>query len=138
MVADGPPFRLLPRLDDANRFFWTSGGDGKLRFLCCATCRHLIHPPAPRCPLCLGDQIAPTAVSGRATVVTYTVNHQQWLPGAEPYIIGLVALVEQDDIRLTTNLVGVDPADIRSGMGVEVVFEAVEDVYLPLFRPAPA
>jgi uncharacterized protein len=135
VVADGPPFRLLPRLDAGNRFFWTSGADGRLRFLCCGTCRHLVHPPVPRCPLCLGDALAPTAVSGRATVVTYTVNHQQWVPGAEPYIIALVAMVEQDDIRLTTNLVGADPAEVRSGMPVEVVFEAVEDVFLPLFRP---
>src|SRR5262249_8801067 len=130
------PFRLLPRLDAGNEFFWTGGADGRLRFLCCATCRRLVHPPVPRCPICLSDGLAPTTVSGRGSVLTYTVNYQQWLPGTEPYIIALVAIDEQDDIRLTTNLVGVEPDEVRSGMPVEVTFEQVEDVYLPLFRPA--
>ena len=26
------PFRVQPALDDENRFFWTSGADGVLRF----------------------------------------------------------------------------------------------------------
>ncbi len=50
-VARGPSVRVLPRLDDANRFFWTSGEDGHLRFLRCAACRHYVHPPSPRLPL---------------------------------------------------------------------------------------
>jgi hypothetical protein len=39
-------------------------------------------------------------------------------------------------VRLTTNLVDVEPEDIRDGMPVEVVFEENDDVFLPLFRPA--
>jgi uncharacterized OB-fold protein len=74
-------------------------------------------------------------VSGRATVVAHTVNVHAWIPGSEPYVIGLVAIDEQESVRLTTNLVDVEPEDIRTGMPVEVVFEQHEDVYLPLFRP---
>jgi hypothetical protein len=76
-------------------------------------------------------------VSGRATVVSFTCNVQQWIPGSEPYLIGLVAIDEQESVRLTTNLIDVEPEDIRTGMPVEVVFEQHEDVYLPLFRPVP-
>ena len=47
-----------------------------------------------------------------------------------------MAIDEQDDVRLTTNLVDVEPDDVRIGMPVEVVFEHNDDVYLPLFRPA--
>jgi uncharacterized OB-fold protein len=36
---------------------------------------------------------------------------------------------------LTTNLVGVEPEDVQIGMPVRVVFELVEDVWLPLFTP---
>ena len=39
-------------------------------------------------------------------------------------------------MRLTTNLVDVEPEDVDAGMPVEVVFEQHEDVFLPLFRPA--
>ena len=51
-------------------------------------------------------------------------------------MIGLVAIDEQESVRLTTNLVDVEPEDIRDGMAVEVVFEQHDDVFLPLFRPA--
>ena len=77
-------------------------------------------------------------MSGRAKVVAHTLNVQAWIPGSEPYLIGLVAIAEQESVRLTTNLVDVAPGDVRVGMEVEAVFEHVDDVYLPLFRPVVA
>ena len=47
------PFRILPRVNDENRFFWTSGEDGQLRFLRCDDCGLYVHPPSPICPDCL-------------------------------------------------------------------------------------
>jgi uncharacterized OB-fold protein len=138
MTASGPAFRVLPRLDDTNRFFWTSGRDGVLRFLRCETCRMLVHPPLPRCPYCLETALSPDEVSGRATVTSFTVNHQQWIPGSEHYVIGLVTIAEQDDVRLTTNIVGCEADDVRIGMEVEVGFEEQDDVWLPLFHPTSA
>lgn len=135
MTASGPSLRLLPRLDDDNRFFWTSGADGRLRFLRCRSCGTFIHPPVPRCPACLSDSLAPEAVSGRGTVESFTVNHQQWIPGSEPYIVAWVSIAEQPDIRLTTNLVGLEPTQVEVGMPVDVVFEESDGVYLPLFGP---
>ncbi|MCL4446613.1 MAG: OB-fold domain-containing protein [Actinobacteria bacterium] len=135
MIADGPSIRLLPRLDLDNEFFWTSGADGRLRFLRCRACESLVHPPAPRCPYCLAGYLSPEPVSGRGILESFTVNHQQWIPGSERYIVGLVSMIEQSDVRLTTNIVGADPKDVKIGMEVEVVFEHQDDVYLPLFRP---
>lgn len=133
--ARGPAIRLLPRLDDENRFFWTSGSDGRLRFLRCQQCSTYVHPPAPCCPSCLSADLAVEPVSGRATVVAHTCNVHQWIPGSDPYVIGLVAIDEQESVRLTTNLVDVEPDDVRTGMPVEVVFEQHDDVFLPLFHP---
>jgi len=135
VTAPGPPVRLLPRLDRENEFFWTSGADGQLRLLRCTECRSYVHPPAPCCPECLSLELAPHAVSGRATVVAHTLNVQEWIPGSEPYLIGLVAIEEDESVRLTTNLVDVEPDDVHIGMAVEVAFEQHDDVYLPLFRP---
>jgi uncharacterized OB-fold protein len=67
--------------------------------------------------------------------VAHTLNVHGWIPGSEPYLIGLVAIEEQDSVRLTTNLVDMEPAEVIVGMAVEVVFEHLDDVYLPLFRP---
>jgi uncharacterized OB-fold protein len=133
---EAPPFRLLPRVEDTNEFFWTSGADGRLRFLRCRTCGYYIHPPSPICPIDLSRDLAPEAVSGRGTVLTFTVNHQPWIPGYDPpYVIAIVELEEQEGLRLMTNIVGCGPDDVSIGMAVEVTFEHNNDVWLPLFRP---
>ena len=130
-----PVFRVLPAIDGLSGFFWTSGADGRLRFLRCSACSYLIHPPAPICPQCLGRETAAVAVSGRATVHSFTVNHQPWDGAGDPYVIGLVQIDEQADVRLTTNIVEIDPDAVRIGMPVEVVFEDHDPVFVPLFRP---
>ena len=136
MVANGPLLRLLPKLSDDVAFFWTSGQDGVLRFLHCHACDKFVHPPAPVCRYCLSRDLAPQAVSGRGRLESFTVNHQQWIPGSEPYIVAWVSIDEQPDVRLTTNLVDVAVEDVRIGMPVRVVFEHVDDVWFPLFTSA--
>ncbi len=119
------PFRILPRITDRNRHFWTGGRDGELRFQRCQECGYYIHPPSPICPACHSKDLAFEAVSGRATLWTYTVNYQPWMPGPElPYVVAIVALPEQDGLRLTTNLVDVAPDDVEIGMPLEVVVRA--------------
>ena len=128
--------RPLPLLTDTNRFFWTSGADGMLRFLRCGECGAWAHPPQPVCRGCGGTDLAPEAVSGRATVLGWTLNHQPWHPAfPHPYLIAVVAMAEDEGVRLTTNLVDVAHDDVTVGMEVEVVFEPVDDVWVPLFRP---
>lgn len=136
------PFRILPLVTDANRHFWTGGEHGELRFLRCRACREYVHPPQPLCPRCYSRDLAPEAVSGRATVATFTVNHQAWMPGPElPYVVAIVEIVEQPSVRLTTNVVGCPPDDVRVDMPVRVVFEHHADpdgdVWIPLFEPDP-
>jgi uncharacterized protein len=132
-----PDFRILPRLRDDNEFFWTSGEDGRLRFTRCQSCGYWLHPSGPICAVCHSKELAPEAVSGDATLHTYTVNHQAWIPGFDPpYLVAIVELPEQEGLRLTTNLVNVEVDDVRIGMPVRVTFEHWEDVWLPLFEPA--
>jgi hypothetical protein len=135
-VAPASAGRPLPLLTPETEFFWTAGASGTLRFLRCVACGYFVHPPGPRCPKCLTRSLQPTAVSGRGTVLTFTVNYQPWYPGlATPYLVAVVGLVEQDDLRLLTNLVGCEPGDVAIGIPVEVTFAAVDDVHLPFFRP---
>jgi uncharacterized OB-fold protein len=87
--------------------------------------------------------VGPEAVSGRATVAAFTVNHHPWIEGfPPPYVVGIVDLEEETDVRLTTQLVDCAIEDVRVGMPVEVFFEEWEDaegkVWLPLFRPVSA
>ena len=133
------PSRPLPRVTPENEHFWRGGADGELRLLRCRACHTWLHPPSPLCPDCLSRDLAIESVSGRARVVTYTVNHQPWFPGFDPpYVIAIVELVEQPGLRLTTNVVGCDPERVRIDMPVRVRFEAYDDVHLPLFEPDEA
>ena len=130
----GPP-RFIAA-DESDEFFWRSGADGVLRFLRCANCGRIHHPPVPRCPHCGSRDVAPGAVSGRAIVATYTVNHQPFMPGFEPpYVIAIVELEEDPTVRLTTNIVDCAIEDVRIGMPVEVTFEPNGEWFVPLFRP---
>jgi uncharacterized OB-fold protein len=129
------PFRVLPAIDDVNRFFWTSGEDGRLRFLRCQSCGQYLHPPLPRCPACGGTELEPEPVSGYGVVYSFTINHQSWDGGTEPYAIALVELPEQDGLRLTTNVVGCPVDEVHIGMKVKVAFEQRDPVWFPLFEP---
>ena len=132
-----PPFRVLPRVTAQNEHFWRGGEAGELRFLRCAPCQRFVHPPSPVCPECLGKDLSPQPVSGRATVATFTLNHQPWVPSPDhPYAIAIVEIDEQSDLRLMTNIVNCPVEAIEIGMPVQVVFEQHEDVWVPLFEPA--
>jgi acetyl-CoA acetyltransferase/uncharacterized OB-fold protein len=128
--------RPLPQLTPFNEWFWTSGADGHLRIQGCQDCKALVHPPVPVCPACRSRSSAPVVVSGRGTVVAFTVNHHQWLPEwAPPYVVANVALAEDPSVRLTTNVVGCEPDEVHVGQEVMVRFEQHDDVWLPLFAP---
>jgi uncharacterized OB-fold protein len=90
------------------------------------------------CPACYGKDLGVAAASGLATVVTFTLNHQPWVPSPDhPYAIAIVELDEQPGLRLMTNLVGCAAEDVHIGMRVRVVFEehGDGDVWIPLFEP---
>ena len=142
MADEAVPFRILPALNDRNRAFWTGGEHGELRVLRCRQCGAWIHPPTPICPRDRSKDLAPEATSGRARVASFTINHQPWMPGPElPYVVAIVELDDDPRVRLTTNIVGCRPEEVRIGMAVRVVFEhhadAAGDVWLPLFEPDP-
>jgi uncharacterized protein len=138
-VAPEIPARMLPKLNEHNRTFWTGGADGRLHIAWCDRCRLWVHPPAADCPCCEGG-LVPRAVSGRGSVFTYTVNYQTYMPGVPvPYVIAIVELEEQTDLRIATNIVGCEPDSVHIGLPVEVRFEPHEvdghTVYFPLFAP---
>lgn len=131
------PSRPLPLVGIDNAFFWQAGGEGALRLQRCVDCHQWRFPIAPICPYCRSTAHEIADLSGRATVVGCTVNHQQWSPALPPpYSIAVVALEDDPRIRLTTNITGCEPEEVHLGMRVAVHFEQLEDrVWLPLFAP---
>jgi uncharacterized OB-fold protein len=134
-----PPFRILPRVTESNSPFWTGGAEAELRIQRCQDCHEFLHPPAVICPVCHSKRLEFEVVSGRATVFTFSVNYQPWMPGPElPYVVAIVALDDAAPVRLTTNIVNCDPESVEIGMPVQVIFEQHDDVWIPLFEPSAA
>jgi uncharacterized OB-fold protein len=135
-IIDGTVPRTIPDLTDDNRAFWTGGAQGELLIHRCGACGTWAEPPGPACAAC-GGPLSPQPVSGRGTVLAFTVNHQAWNPDVPlPYVVALVQLDEQDDLRVPTNIVGCEPEVVVTGMAVQVLFERHGDAFVPLFEPA--
>jgi acetyl-CoA acetyltransferase/uncharacterized OB-fold protein len=129
------PGRPLPQLTPENEFFWTAGADGVLRIQECQSCQALIHPPQPVCRYCRSHEMGVREVSGKATLSAFTVNHRFGFPDLPPpYVVAQVAIAEDPRVRLTTNIIECEPDELELGQTVEVVFEKIEDIWLPLFR----
>ena len=127
--------RPLPLPDPETAFFWEATARRKLEILRCQTCKTWVHYPKPSCWNCSSMDLKPEEVSGRGTVYSYTVTHQD-VPGyTAPFAVVIVELEEQAGLRMVSNVIDVPPDDVRIGMPVEVTFQPVaEDVWLPLFK----
>jgi uncharacterized OB-fold protein len=126
----------LPALDPGNTPFWTGGKLGELLICRCGACRRWLHPPVPVCRFCLSTDVTPEPSAGRGKVLTYTINRRRWLPSLPlPYVIAVIGLDDDPELRLTSRLLEVQPEDVTIGMRVRVHFEKAGDVWLPLFTP---
>jgi len=133
------PVRMVPELTAHNRPFWTGGADDRLHVPYCKPCGRWVLPPEENCPTC-DTALTAREVSGDGTVFTYTVNYHPFNPAvAPPYVIAIVELAEQDDLRLAANIVGCEPDSVTIGMGVAVRFEEqtgdAGTVFVPVFAP---
>lgn len=124
-----------PTMDRDSAFFWEGVDKGELRIQRCAECAKLRHPPRPMCPACRSLDWSWTRAAGRGEVYSFVVHHHPPVYGFEvPFAIALVQL--EEGTRIVGNVVGVDPAEVRIGMRVEVSFESVDGEWtLPQWRP---
>ena len=125
----------IPDLETAP--YWDAARRHVLMLPRCSGCGHLLFPPKPECPACLTHDVAWVELSGRGTVYTYCVMRVSLVPGYDaPYVVAEVALEEEPDVRITSNVVACPIDQVRIGMPVEVTFEdRTPEVSLPQFRP---
>lgn len=131
------PFqRVAPPLTERTEAFWRSGADGVLRIAHCHDCGRYMHPPQPVCSGCRGRNVVADPVSGRGVVHSWTINRYPWVPTMPPpYVVSEIELVEQDGLRLLSNVVDVETEEMHIGLPVAVVFAQAGDAFIPLFRP---
>ena len=127
--------RPLPEITEENAAFWSGGARGELLIVHCDACDHAIHPPQLLCPRCLSRQVTPRSARGTGIIYSFTINYQPWMPGlAVPYVLVVVDLDGEPGVRLTAELVDVDPSSVAIGQPVTVGFVADRDCWIPQFR----
>ncbi|MDQ1465746.1 MAG: uncharacterized protein QOH10_161 [Actinomycetota bacterium] len=134
---------LLPDIAEPTAAeFWAGTARGELLVQVCAACGTWRMPPRPMCPVCRSTEVRWEPTSGRGTIWSFIVPHPPLLTAyaaLAPYNVVVVARAERPTIRFVGNLLAsadgpineVDPATIRIGEPVRVVFQQVEDVSLP-------
>ena len=136
-ASDRPlPSGSSPPSTTTNRFFWTSGEDGRLRFLRCQACGYYLHPPLPALPAVRrpgarargGERARRGVLATRSTTSRGTAS-------TEPYVI--VARRPSPSRRAcasppTSSAAPLD--DVRIGMPVQVTFEQHDRVWFPALR----
>ena len=87
--------------------------EGRLVISRCATCGEAHYYPRPFCPRCGGDDVSWEDASGRATLYTWSVVHQNDLPPFNEKVPYVAAVVDLDEgPRMMTNVVGCDFDDL--------------------------
>jgi uncharacterized OB-fold protein len=132
----------LPYASWESRGWWEGAGRGELVLQRCTSCGLVQHKPRALCVKCLTGTIEHFVASGRGTIHTFTVTHQNQAPPFNaqlPYVLAYVELEEGP--RVLTNIVGADPADLRIGQQVVVDFATSprddgEAFAVARFRPA--
>jgi uncharacterized OB-fold protein len=136
--------RPIPVADDSTAGFWEAVARHELAFQRCQHCGRYDHLPVAFCRGCHNVEnplFAFEPVSGRGTIVNWTVIHDHMVAGfqgEDPLVHVLVRMEEQDDLYFPVTLVG-DTSRLAVGAPVEVVFrEVTEGVTLPYFQLAQA
>lgn len=130
------PTRFRPPLGHDNEWWWQGIAAGKLLIQKCSDCGELRHPAKPMCGHCQSLNWGTVEAKGTGTVYSYTILHHPKFPGYEfPLACALVELAE--GVRMVSNVVGCDLAEVTIGMPVRVSIERIDEAtVLPVFRPA--
>ena len=131
---------MRPVVSPDTEFFWAGTAAGELRVQRCGGCGALRHPPGPLCPSCgtlAADPREYVVAAGTGEVYSYVVHHHPPVPGKKlPIVIALVQLPE--GVRMTGELLGAAPGQVRIGLPVRAEFVRVDDdLTLPAWRTLP-
>jgi uncharacterized OB-fold protein len=128
--------KLIPQVTRELKPFFDAARNHQLAVQKCDNCGTLRFPAAPLCLACDSPKSSWVTVSGRGKVFSFTVMHRAYHPAFKaPYTLAVIELDE--GVRITSNVVGIEPSKVKCGMPVEVMFDKLsEEVTLPRFRPA--
>jgi hypothetical protein len=130
--------RIEPPADPDLTEFWEATREQTLLIPHCRSCNRAFWYPRPICPHCLGNDLEWKPSAGTGEVHAVSVMHRPANPlmaDKVPYAVVLVELSE--DVRLMSNMVGVDATTVAVGQRVQLTWEPLSDGrHVWLFEPA--
>jgi len=132
-----PVPKPAPEPDEVSLPYWTAAREGRLVVQRCTSCGKAQFPPDLLCRYCQQPDPPFVGIDGRGTIYTFAIYTRSFSPAFEvPYALALVTLDACPEVRMMTNIVEADLAELAIGDAVEVTFEKRGDWALPQFRPA--
>lgn len=128
--------------------FYAFLGEKRLMASRCTKCQNIHLPPRAICPACFSDQLAWAQLSGKGSLVAYTVIsigptflNRAGYGRERPYVTGIVQL--EEGVRISARILGMDGKDPQSiQIGAPLTFSVLEEgpheraAFVLAFQPA--
>ncbi len=133
-MADAVP---LPEPTPVSAPFWEALTERRILVQFSPSLGRFVFYPRTLAPGTLADDLEWREIDGTGTVYTYTIARRPTAPPWADAVPQILTVVEWDaGPRFSTELIDVDPGDVRVGMRVSPVFCDAGDVTLLKYRPA--
>lgn len=116
----------VPEADADSRPFWSAVNEEKFLIQRCDNCGRAQFYFRSICQSCQSSSLHTEASQGKGAIASFSVVHRAPMNCFRAWGAYPVALVDLDEgIRFLTNVVQCDPAEVRIGQRVELVFEQI-------------
>jgi hypothetical protein len=133
------PQRPLPPIDEPDTLpFWQATREQQFQLPVCSQCSALVWYPRAHCPTCGSLELVWQTIPQPATgvIYTFTVVRRHAHPFFATRVPYVVAWIDMDGgPRLLTEVIDVDPEQVRVGDRVALTWEIHEELSLPVFTP---
>ena len=128
----------MPEPTPVSRPFWDALREERVLIQYSPSAQAYVFYPRTLAPGTLADDLEWREISGRGTLHTFTVSGRPTAPPWADAVPQLLAVVEWDEgPRCSTEMVEVEPGDLRVGMRVEPVFCPDPESGMTLLRYRP-
>ena len=136
MSEDRPRGKMFMSPPEHSEEFFDAARDKRLLIQKCSDCGKYQFYPRQVCVHCGSGAVEWAEASGKGTVHTFTVIHQQGMPGWRDEVPYVAAIIDLDEgVRMTSVVVDCAPSDVTVGMSVETTYIEEGPYVLPRFRP---
>ena len=131
--------RPMPVPTPTSQPFWDALAEHKIRIQYSPSAQRYVFYPRILAPGTLADDLEWRQISGAASLFTYTVAHRPVAPHFADAVPHIIAVAQWDEgPRFATEVVNVDPAELRVGMRIRPVFVDFPEEGVTLLRYEPA